>query len=183
MRVDTQLVARRYAHGLFELTQERKASDAVQKDFEDLGNILRADDSLIQFLAAPQLLDSDKHAVIDKIFKGRVDENLYGLIHLLVAKHRTDFIVEIADEYEKLYNASRGIVGTRLITAVPLKDEEINAIRAKLNKLTGHQIDLEPEVDEKIIAGVIAIVGDKIIDRSVRHELDVLRDQLMELKV
>jgi F-type H+-transporting ATPase subunit delta len=181
--LDKQIIARRYAHGLFELTEERKASDAVQKDFEDLGNILKADPALIQFLAAPQLLDSDKHAVIDKIFQGKVDDNLYSLIHLLVAKHRTDFMIEISDAYEELYNESRGIVGTRLITAIPLSDEEINAIRAKLNKLTGRQIDLEPEVDPRIIAGVIAIVGDKIIDRSVRHELEVLREQLMELKV
>ena len=181
--MDKQIIARRYAHGLFELTEERKASDAVQKDFEDLGNILKADSSLTQFLAAPQLLDSDKHAVIDKIFQGKVDDNLYSLIHLLVAKHRTDFMVEISDAYEELYNASRGIVGTRLITAIPLTDDEINAIRAKVNKLTGHQIDLETEVDPRIIAGVIAIVGDKIIDRSVRHELEVLREQLMELKV
>ncbi len=181
--MDKQIIARRYAHGLFELTEERKASDTVQRDFEDLGNILRADPSLTQFLAAPQLLDSDKHAVVDKIFQGKVDNNLYSLIHLLVAKHRTDFMVEISDAYEELYNASRGIVGTRLITAIPLSDDEINAIRTKLNQLTGRQIDLEPEVDPGIIAGVIAIVGDKIIDRSVRHELEVLREQLMELKV
>lgn len=181
--MDKQIIARRYAHGLFELTEERKVSDEVQRDFEDLGNILKADASLIQFLAAPQLLDSDKHAVVDKVFQGKVSESLYSLIHLLVAKHRTDFIVEISDEYEALYNANRGIVSTRLITAVPLSDDEINAIRTKINKLTGHQIDLETEVDEKIIAGVIAIVGDKIIDRSVRHELEVLREQLMELKV
>jgi F-type H+-transporting ATPase subunit delta len=181
--VDAQIIARRYAHGLFALTEENKSSDAVQKDFEDLANILKADDSLIQFLAAPQLLDSDKHAVVDKVFQGKVSENLYSLIHLLVAKHRTDFMVEIADEYEALFNESRAIVGTRLITAVPLTDDEMNAIRAKLNQLTGRQIDLEAEVDPKIIAGVIAIVGDKIIDRSVRHELEVLREQLMGLKV
>ena len=178
-----QIIALRYARGLFGLTEERKSSDSVQVDFEDLANILKADDSLIQFLAAPQLLDSDKHAVVDKVFQGKVHENLYSLIHLLVAKHRTDFIVEIADEYEILYNASRDIVGTRLITAIPLTNDEINAIRTKLNKLTGRKIDLEPEVDPKIIAGVIAIVGDKIIDRSIRHELEVLREQLLELKV
>lgn len=181
--MDKQIIARRYAHGLFELTEENKSSDAVQKDFEDLANILKADNTLIQFLAAPQLLDSDKHAVIDKIFQGKVSENLYSLVHLLVAKHRTDFMVEIADEYEIFYNESRDIVATRLITAIPLTEDEVNGIRAKLNKLTGRKINLETEVDEGIIAGVIAIVGDKIIDRSVRHELDVLREQLMELKV
>ena len=100
--MDKQIIARRYAHGLFEYTEENKSSDTVQVDFESLANILKADDSLIHFLAAPQLLDSDKEAVIDKVFRARSMTNLYHLMHLLVAKHRTDFMVEIADEYEKL---------------------------------------------------------------------------------
>lgn len=181
--MDAQLIARRYANGLFELTQERQASDEVQRDFEDLASLLTADRSLLTFLAAPQLVDDDKHAVVEKVLKGKVSEYLYNLMQLLVAKHRTDFVVEIADEYEKLYNDSRGIVLTRLITAVKLTDAELDAIKTKIMKLTGKQIDLEPEVDEKIIAGAIAIVGDKIIDRSVRHELEVLRERLLELKV
>jgi F0F1-type ATP synthase delta subunit len=44
-------------------------------------------------------------------------------------------------------------------------------------------VTLQPEVDPEIIGGAIAIIGDKIIDRSIRHDLFVLREQLMELKV
>ncbi len=181
--MDAQLIARRYAGGLFELTEEKKVSDEVNRDFNELANLLRQDRALLQFLAAPQLLDSDKHAVVETAFRGKVADYLYSLIQLVVAKHRTNFLVEIAAEYEKLYNESRGIVATRLITAVPLTEAELAAIKTKINRITGKQIDLETEVDPKIIAGVIAIVGDKIIDRSVRHDLAVLRERLLELKV
>lgn len=181
--MDAQLIARRYAGGLFALTEEKKVSDEVNRDFSELASLLRQDRALLQFLVAPQLLDSDKHAVIDKAFRGKVADYLYSLIQLVVAKRRTDFLVEIAAEYEKLYNASRAIVATRLITAIPLTETELAVIKTKLNRITGKQIDLETEIDPKIIAGVIAIVGDKIIDRSVRHDLDVLRERLLELKV
>lgn len=176
-------VARRYAHGLFELTQEKNVSATAYGDLTDLAAVLKKDDALIQFLAAPQIRDQDKSAVIDKVFKGKVDDQLYHLMQLLVAKRRTDFLVDIAKEYEALFQESKGIIPTRLITAVPLTTEEMNSIRTRLNKLTGKSIEITTEVDADIIGGVIAFVGEKIIDTSIRHELEVLREQLMELKV
>ena len=181
--METQQVAERYAHGLFELTQQLKNTEVVRQDFSDLATILKQDDSLIQFLAAPQIVDSDKTAVIAKVFKGKVADQLYHLLELLVAKRRTDFLAEIAAEYSRLYHDSKGIVETRLISALPLTAEEIGNIKARLNKLTGKTIEITIEVDADIIGGVIAFVGDKIIDCSIRHELRILREQLLELKV
>ncbi len=176
-------VAHRYASGLFELTQEKNVSESVHEDLSTIAALLKEDRTLLNFLAAPQLLESDKVAVVEKVFKDKVQTYLYSFLQLLVQKHRTDFLVEIAQEYEKLYNQSRGLIATRLITAVPLTDSERAQISAKLNSLTKMTVTLEPEVDPAIIGGAIAIVGDKIIDRSVRHDLRQLREQLMDIKV
>jgi F-type H+-transporting ATPase subunit delta len=181
--METQQVAERYAHGLFELTQQLNNTETVQQDFGDLAAVLRQDDSLIQFLAAPQIVDKDKTAVVEKVFKGKVADQLYHLLQLVVAKRRTKLLVEIAAEYSRLYHDSKGIVETRLISAIPLTTEEIGSIKTRLNKLTGRTIEIITEVDEDIIGGVIAFVGEKIIDCSIRHDLQVLREQLLELKV
>jgi F-type H+-transporting ATPase subunit delta len=176
-------VAHRYARGLFELTQEKKVSDSVHEDLISIADLLEHDRTLLNFLAAPQLLDSDKEAVVEKVFSGKVQDDLYSFMRLLVEKRRTDFLVEIAKEYERLFNESRGLIATRLITAVPLTEVEKQQIIGKLNALTRSTVTLIPEVDPGIIAGAIAVIGDKIIDRSVRHDLRELREQLMELKV
>lgn len=176
-------VARRYAGGLFALTEEQQVSEDVHNDFTALADLLRQDKLLLQFLAAPQLLDSDKHAVVQKVFEDKVIEQLYALLQLLVDKHRTSYLLEIAEEYDRLYNESRGFVSTKLITAVSLTEGEVARIKEQLDRLTGRKVVVETEVDPTIIGGVVAIVGDRIIDRSVRHGLDVLREQLMELKV
>lgn len=181
--MEKQQVAERYAHGLFELTQQSNNTASVHQDFGDLAAILQQDDALIQFLAAPQIVDSDKTAVVAKVFKGKVADQLYHLLELLVAKRRTGFLAEIATEYSRLYHRSKGIVETRLITAIPLTTDEIGSITSRLNKLTGRTVEITTEVDEDIIGGVIAFVGEKIIDCSIRHELQVLREQLLELKV
>jgi F-type H+-transporting ATPase subunit delta len=181
--MESQQVARRYARGLFGLTQEQGVSKQVHEEINDVATILEVDDSLVKFLAAPQIVDKDKAIVMEKVFKGKVADQLYGLLQLLVDKHRTGFFSQIAQEYTDLFNKSSGIVATRLITAVPLEETEISQIRSRLQELTGKTIDIAIEVDAAIIGGAIAFVGDKIIDRSIRHELNVLRDQLLELKV
>lgn len=181
--MESTQVARRYARGLFEVTQEARESDNVNTDFKQVAQICSEDKSLLQFLAAPQIGDDDKARVVETVFGESVANLLYRLLQLLVDKHRTSFLVEIADEYDKLVLDSQGIVKTRLITAVPLINDERERVQAKLSTLTGKTIQIETEVDEAIIGGVIAMVGDKIIDRSIRHDLRVLRDKLLELKV
>jgi F-type H+-transporting ATPase subunit delta len=181
--VESTQVARRYARGLFGVTQDENSSDPVNADFQEVAKICTEDKSLLQFLAAPQIGDDDKAGVVEKIFAGQVQRRLYNLLQLLVAKHRTSFLVEIASEYEKLVLENVGVVKTTLITAIPLRGNEEEKINAKLSALTGKTIRIEAKVDPAIIGGVVAIVGDKIIDRSIRHDLHLLRDKLLELKV
>lgn len=181
--MESQQVAERYAHGLFQLTQELNNSEQVQQELADLASILVQDDALIHFLAAPQIVDADKNIVMEKVFKGKVADQLYHLLQLLVAKGRTNFIAEIASEYTRLYHDSKSIVETKLVSAVPLTADEVKSINTRLSKLTGKTIEIKTEVDPAVIGGVIAFVGERIIDRSIRHELEVLREQLLELQV
>ncbi|MCK4857743.1 MAG: ATP synthase F1 subunit delta [candidate division Zixibacteria bacterium] len=176
-------VARRYARGLFAVSQEINVSDTINDDFQDVAEICRQDRALLEFLAAPQIGDNDKKKAIAEIFSGKVADQLYHLMQLLVTKHRTSFLVEIAEEYEKLVLESQGIVKTKLVTAVPLSDAEIKRIKARLATLTGKTIEIITSVDAAIIGGAIAFVGDKIIDRSVVHDLRLLKERLLEVKV
>jgi ATP synthase F1 delta subunit len=166
-----------------EKKEEEQNRKRINDDFKSVADICREDDSLIQFLAAPQIGDDDKAATVERIFSGKIADRLYDLLQLLVSKHRSSFMVEIAEEFEKLVLDRAGVVKTRLITAVGLSDQEVAAIREKLSVVTGKSIEIETLVDPGIIGGVIAIVGDKIIDRSIKHDLRLLRDRLMELKV
>ncbi|MFH2054354.1 MAG: ATP synthase F1 subunit delta [bacterium] len=181
--MEASQVAKRYARGLFAVTEEQQSSAAVNGDFADLAEYCRQDPALLQFLAAPQIGDADKDRVVKEAFSGKIAESLFHMLELLVTKRRTSFLVEIAEEYEQLFLASKGVVKTTLVTAIALSPEELDNVRAKLAGLTGKTIEIVTEVDESIIGGAIAYVGDKIIDRSIRYGLQQLRDRLLELKV
>jgi len=176
-------VARRYASGLFQLALEKKMLDRVAEEMEAIGKVCRHDRILLDFLAAPQIRDQEKEAVLRAVFKGRVSEPVEMFIELIVRKRRSRFLIEIAEAFNDLVLESKGVVKTHIESAVALSEKERTALKAKLEKKTGKKILIDYRVRPEILGGVIVHLDHQVIDNSVRHQLLLLRDRLLELKV
>jgi F-type H+-transporting ATPase subunit delta len=176
-------VARRYAHGLFLLALEKNAVDLLAGEMRDVDNLLKVEKSLLSFLAAPQVRDHDKVAALRAIFSGKVSKMLEEFLLLVVSKRRDSFLHEIAEEFDELVLEHNGYVKTRVITAIPLSDSEREMLVQKLEAKSGKKVRLYTEIDAAIIGGVVVFLGDKIIDKSIRHQLDLLRNVLETVKV
>jgi len=176
-------VAKRYAQGLFLLAQEKNALDQVAAEMKDLDELLQEDDTLLDFLAAPQVRDQDKFSVLRSVFSGKVSRMLEEFLTLVVAKRRNPYIHEIAEAFEELVLDHNGFVKSQIITAVTLSRGETDKMQEKLEAKSGKKVMIVTKVDPSIIGGVIVILGDQIIDKSIRHQLELLRDQLKALKV
>lgn len=176
-------VAKRYAAGLFQLAAEKKIIDQIASEMKAIGEVCKKDRTLLDFLAAPQIRDQDKDEVIKAVFSGKVSKPVNQLLDLIVRKRRSQFIVEIADEFQDLVLESQGIIKTRVISAVALKDKEISELKKRLEKKTGKQIQMTRNVKPEILGGMIVYLGNQIIDKSIKYQLSLLRDRLLELKV
>jgi F-type H+-transporting ATPase subunit delta len=109
---------------------------------------------------------------------GGINPLALNFAKLLTMKGRSDLSREIFDEYMALANAERGIARGVVTTAVPISDEDRGAIERKLGEITGQQVSVSTNVDPEIIGGLIARVGDTLIDGSVRSRLLNLRRRL-----
>ncbi len=87
------------------------------------------------------------------------------------------------DEFIRLVEDAKGISRAEVITAVPLTADEQAKITARLEQKTGRKIILVSKVDPATLGGMIVLVEGEIIDGSVRHGLDQIRDQLEKVKV
>ncbi|MBU1317623.1 MAG: ATP synthase F1 subunit delta [candidate division Zixibacteria bacterium] len=176
-------VAKRYAHGLFLLALEKNLIDRLAEEMRDLDNLLSADKSLLRFLAAPQVRDHDKFAVMRNVFSGKVSREFEEFLMHVVTKRRNPYLRDIAEAFENLVLEYRGYVKTKVVTAVPMDEKQKETLARKLESKTRKRIMLRTAVDPSIIGGVVVFLGDKIIDMSIRYRLSVLRDQLQALKV
>lgn len=178
-----QEVAKKYANGLFLSVKDKQKTDLAYDQLRDLGDFLKKDPTLLNFLVAPHVLDEHKLALVSDVFKSRLDPLFVQLLILLVTKHRVGFLHEIVDEFTRLVEAEKGIARATVITAVPLTDTERTKLDEKLVAKTSLTVVIEEKIDPDIIGGMIVILHNEIIDGSIRRELDLIEEKLSKVRV
>jgi F-type H+-transporting ATPase subunit delta len=178
-----QQVAKKYSTALFHIVREKGLMDLASAQFEQLDNLVKKDDTLLQFLLAPHILDQQKVALVRDVFKERLEPLFLEFLMVLVEKHRIGFLHDIIDEFRAQVAEARGIAVARVTTAVPLDDDARRRLIDRLQAKTGKTIELDEKIDRSILGGMIVILGDQIIDGSVRDQLSQLKEELMKLKV
>lgn len=178
-----QEVAQKYAKALFMSVRQKKLVDQADQQFEALKQLLVMDKTLLNFLAAPQIPDDKKLALIRTVFEKRLERPFMEFLLVLIHKRRINYLPVIVDELDRLIKAEKGIGKVTVITAVKLTASEQQGLIEKLTRKTGLKIDLEAHVKPEILGGMIVILHDQIIDGSVRHGLDQIEEKLGKLKV
>lgn len=176
-------VARIYARALFLSVKDKNNMDAAFDQLEDLKRYLSEDRSLLEFLCSPNIEMTNRRDTVRNVFAERFDRLIVEFLVFLVEKNRIAHLEEVIDEFVRLVEAERGVARATVVTAVPLIASEKADLTDRLATKTGLKIELEERIDESIVAGMIIILHDEIIDGSVRYGLDLLREKLAKVRV
>jgi F-type H+-transporting ATPase subunit delta len=168
--------ARRYAEAIVSLARENNAFEAWDRD---LGRLAAAfqDEQTARFLVNPGVPVESKRRAFDAILSGAQPEAT-NLVRVLTDNRRLQVIPEIYEVFTEAWLAEQGIVVAYVTTAEPLTPEDELVISARLEEMTGRQIQLRAKVDPNLIGGMIARVGDTVLDGSVQTRLRALRQRL-----
>jgi F-type H+-transporting ATPase subunit delta len=169
-------IARRYAQGVFQLAQPQGALDQWRKELDQLDAVLQ-DDVLRAAFANPSVTTPRRLELARKLGPELRPET-QNLLRLLVEHHRTAEMPEIRREFERMANAAEGIVDATLTTAIDLSDEERKRYEQVLAKRLDGRVRLEHRRDPALVGGATIQVGDRLIDGSVRTQLERLRQRL-----
>jgi len=176
-------VAIKYATALFRTAKRTNQVETISHDLEVLSDLLRKNTLLKNFLESPQVLERDKKELLSSTFKSLISEALFSFLMLVVSKHRIQYLLSIAEELQRLVKEDQGIVDASLITARSIDEALVDQIRQELEKSTGKRVEMKLEIDPSLIGGIVVILGDKIIDRSIRYQLDQLKEQMLAMRV
>nr|MBN2278677.1 F0F1 ATP synthase subunit delta [candidate division Zixibacteria bacterium] len=178
-----QQVAKKYATALFEIAAERKLIDQAWEQFSALAQYLKKDETLINFMTAPQISDRKKKALVETAFKGRLEVPFFDFLQVLMEKRRFQYLPDIVDYLDELIREHKGLARAICLTAHPITDQERNALIAKLQKKTSMKIELDEKIDKSLIGGMVVMLHNQIIDGSIRYGLSQLKNRLMKVKV
>jgi F-type H+-transporting ATPase subunit delta len=168
--------ARRYVQAIVEIARERQSFDAWERDLARLGQMV-AEPQVQTFLDNPSAGEAAKIKAVDLVLAGAQPE-ARNLAHLLIERQRTGLIPDIVDGFQEAVLAERGIVIAEVTTAEPLDEAMQVAVRERLGQVVGKTVELRQRTDPAIIGGLIAQIGDQVIDGSVQTRLRRLRSRL-----
>jgi F-type H+-transporting ATPase subunit delta len=171
-------VVRRYARALFDTAQKQGVVDQVEEELKSVDQVLRAVPRLSRVLRAPTIPRPQKQDLLLKAFGSRVGKLTARFLALAIERRREAILVDIYGEFQRLANEARNILPVQVTAAVPLTDDERNALTGALSSRTGKNVTLEVDVDPQIMGGLMLRMGDTVIDGSVRSRLVQLRNRL-----
>jgi F-type H+-transporting ATPase subunit delta len=167
-----------YAEALFRVVQAEGNLDVVEDELFRFAKVLETNHELKQALSDHSLERSQRMKILDELLGDKVLPQTLGLLEFIVAQGRARQLPQILERLTGLAAEARRSVVAEVRSAVPLDDGQRKELAAALSKATGKRVEIKVLVDPSVIGGVVAKVGDTVIDGSVRRRLEQLREQV-----
>ena len=169
--------ARRYAEAAFALASESETLDRWSGDLLTLANFID-EPEVKDILTSNRVPRDEKLRLLDAGVKAYVSPLAMNLVRLLDQRGKTTLARDIQVAFQEMLDERRGVAHAVVTTAVAIDDSERTAIAAKLSSLTNKQVDVTSVVDPSIIGGIVARIGDQLVDGSTRSRLAALKRNL-----
>ena len=167
-----------YANGILQLARAEGEAERVEDELFNIAQALDKSAELRSSLTDPRLPVERKQAVIAELLGGRASSLTVGLVQLIISQGRVSELPDIARALVEKAAESRSKALAEVRSAIPLDDKTIERLAAALSKATGKKVEVKVIVDESVIGGIIARVGDTVIDGSIARRVDSLRQAL-----
>jgi len=167
---DAITIVRPYAVAAFRLAKEQKA---LVKWSEMLGYAaaVAADPQMKAVIDNPKVVASDLEKLFLSVCEKKLDKASENMIKLLVEYGRLALLPEVATAFEELKAQDEGVLEAEITAAAKPSDGEVKALVKRLEGKFGKKIEASVKVDPEIIGGIKIVIGDTVIDASVRGQL------------
>lgn len=169
---------RGYAAGLLELARAEGVVARVSDELYRIARALETSADLRLTLGDPRLPLERKHGIVADLLGSRVLPLTLNLVNFVVAAGHSRDLPAIADDLAARAAAERDRVVAEVSTAFELDEETVQRLAEALSRATGKQVEVKTVIDPSLVGGVVARVGDTVIDGSLRHRLAGLRQAL-----
>jgi F-type H+-transporting ATPase subunit delta len=170
-------IARVYGDALFAVAKEEDKLDEIRDELGEFADALNEDRDLQVFFFSPYFSSQEKRDGIAKAVNG-ASEQFENFLSLLAEKHRMPAIFRVRSHYDELWAEENKRLEVRVTSAVPLDESVVKRVGEEIERQTDRKIDLEAEVDEDILGGLVLRVGNMVLDASLREKLNRLRKEV-----
>jgi len=166
-----------YAAALLDIARTEPDSVATVDEMYRAASGLAGNAELVDVLGDPRVPAERKQGIIADLLGSRASNVTVAAVSFLVAAGQSTHLADIAGRLAELAADAEGEVVAEVRSATELSDEQVARLTSALEKKTGKKIQVKVVVDQSVIGGVVAKVGDTVLDGSVQHRFTELREQ------
>jgi F-type H+-transporting ATPase subunit delta len=167
-----------YARALFEIARAEGTLDEVEDELFRFARSYESSDALRTTLTDENLPAEKRQAIVEDLLDGKATATTVQLVSMVVGSGRGRDIPAIVDSLVQRASSAKQLDVAEVRTAVPLTDDQQARLKAALENATGKRLNLKATVDPSVVGGIVATVGDTVIDDTVRTRIDQLKSRL-----
>jgi F-type H+-transporting ATPase subunit delta len=173
------ILARRYAKALFSLALERNLLDKTRGELHRFAALLEENSEFADFFRSPENSRAAKREAVERALQDRYSALFFNFLLLIIQKGRYGIIAEIVRAFNDLYDRHHRRGRALAITAVPMDTKIADDLRHRLSKSLSMEVELENQVDPGILGGLVLNIDGKVMDGSIKHQLERLRAEFL----
>jgi F-type H+-transporting ATPase subunit delta len=165
-----------YAEALFGVARAEGTLGEVEDELFRFSQTLQGNDELRDALTNPGIPASRRQQIIEDLLGGRASSTTVALVSLVVGTGRARDLPGIIRQLVEMSAAEANKEVAEVRSAIDLNDDQRKRLAEALGQATGKQVEVKVVVDPSVMGGLVAQVGDTVIDGSVRSRLDQLKN-------
>ena len=167
-----------YARALFEIAQAEGSLERVEDELFRVARAFESNDQLRSTLTDSTLPADRRQQVVEQLLGAKASATTVQLVSMLVTSGQVKEMAAIIDSLVKRASSEKAQEVAEVRSAIPLSDDQQKRLAAALSKATGKALNLKVVVDPSVLGGLVAVVGDEVIDDTVRTRLDQLKTRI-----
>ncbi len=167
-----------YAEALFAVARAEGTLGEVEDELFRFSQTLQGNDELRDALTDAGIPAARRQQIVEDLLGGKASPTTVALVSMVVGTGRARDLPAIIQLLVEMSAAEANKEVAEVRTAVPLTDDQLERLAAALEDATGKQVEIKVVMDPSVLGGIVAQVGDTVIDGSVRHRLDQLKNAL-----
>ena len=179
-----KLVSNVYGDALFELAVESGKIDDFLKEAEGVIDVVKSNDGFSQMMNHPKINKEEKLQIIDEVFKGRVSDEMVGLLRMLEEKdHSKDIETVLGYFIDRIYDYKK-IGRATVSTPMELTETQKTDVEKRLLQTTEYSsFVMTYKVDPELIGGMVIRIKDRVIDSSIKTQISKLTHELSNIQL
>ena len=174
-------IARLYGGSMYELAAQEQLTDTVLEQMQVIRQLFRENPDYVRLLSEPSIPKEERADLLETAFGNEAERYLVNFLKLLCDRGILGDYAGCSEEYTRRNNADNNIATAVVTSAVALSDEQMAALKDKLEKISGKTVSLTQKKDPTVLAGLRVELEGKQLDGTVKSRLDGLSRKLNEL--